>query len=386
MEPTPAPVEPTPAPVEPTPAPVEPTPAPVEPTLAPVEPTPAPVEPTPAPVEPTPATPPLPSAGTMLDLVNTQTAILQNTRVQAEVVQTRETALIELMGRELDLSSTIQPRSRPQISTKGSGDLPSSYPVAFRLDAALRQGGDVEDMGIAGVTAAVGITSNLTFGGFLNYGSTSNGDVLSVGTSLRSRDVSGKGLTWRAAVGYAQGDVSFDRDDQLSNTESAHGATSISNLIASAEIGYGMTDGPYVLTPFLRLSHATTTRDGYTEAGTADFPVTYESYDATTTILTLGMDGRRDISSTASVRFGAGAEFDLSRSNDPIKGTSEVVGLESISVKAPSVEKEIRPYVSLGFTQALNNGSMVTLDVGTQASAYSADPRHFIAVGYQFQF
>ncbi|MFZ3581881.1 hypothetical protein ACOI1H_06875 [Loktanella sp. DJP18] len=385
----PTPVEPDPvepAPVEPTPVDPSPVPpAPVEPTpVTPVSVDPTPV--TPTPVVPTPVIPTPTSPGTMLDLVNTQAAIIQNASAQARVTQTRNTALVELMGRELELSPMIQPNTRAQISTKGSGDLSSPYPVALRLDATLRQGGDVDDMGIAGVTAAVGITPKLTFGGFLYQGSTSDGDVLSVGTSLRSRETSGTGLTWRAALGYARGDISFDRDDQLSNTESARGDTTITNLAASAEIGYGIADGPYVLTPFLRLSHATTTRNGYTEAGTADFPVTYESYEATATTLTLGADGRRDISSNSSIRFSAGVELDLARSNDPIEGTSEVPGLENISVSAPSVENGIRPYVSLGFMHALNSGSMVTLDVGTQTSAYSEDPRHFIAVGYQIKF
>ena len=405
VEPTPvdpAPVDPTPeeptpvdpAPVDPTPvepAPVDP--APVDPTPvdpAPVDPTPvdpAPVDPTPvdpAPVDPAPVDPTPP--GTMLDLENTQISIVENTREQGRTVQYQNSALVELLGTELEISTLTQPGFAGNISTKGGASLHASRPVAIRLDGALRTGGGVDDMGIAGATAAVGLTSNLTFGGFLHQGFTSDGDVLSVGTYLRSREMDGTGLTWRGAVGYSRGDVSFDRDSRLSNTESAEGEATIDTLAVSAELGYGIASGQNLFTPFVRISHSTTTRDAYTEADTADFPVSYEGYDATTTALTVGVDGRRDISDRSTVRFGAGIEVDLDRSDEPLRGSSEVPGLEEIVIEAPSLENESRPYVSLGLSHSLSNGSTVALDVGAQASAYSSEPRSYIAVGYEFRF
>ncbi len=42
--------------------------------------------------------------------------------------------------------------------------------------------------------------------------------------------------------------------------------------------------------------------------------------------------------------------------------------------------------MSLGVTKALNNGSIVTFDVGAQATAYSNQPTSYFSAGYQMNF
>ena len=395
----PVPVDPTPVdpvPVDPTPVdpvPVDPTPVdpvPVDPTpVDPVPVDPVPVDPTPVdptPVDPVPVDPTPVPPGTMLDLENTQTAIVQAARRQERKVESRSTDLVSLLGRELDLSPLSRPGLNGRMSSKGNAAFSARRPFSIRLDSAYATGGDTDDMGIVGGTAATLVAPRLTLGGSVRQGVTSEGDALSFGTYIRSRQERGNGLTWRGAIGYSFGDTTFTRDNTLSNTERGEGEASIKTYAASAELGYGIATDHGLFTPFARLTHSETTRDGYSEAATADFPVTYEDYTLTTTVLTMGVNGQRDISMTSQVRFGAGIEFDISRSDDLFRGSSRVPGLEEITMEAPDVRNEARPYVSVGFSKMLTNGSMITLDVGAQTTPYSSQSSSYVAAGYQMNF
>ena len=168
--------------------------------------------------------------------------------------------------------------------------------------------------------------------------------------------------------------------------EVGEGETSVKSYAATAELGYGIAGDDGLLTPFARLTHSKTEREGFSEFATADFPVTYEDYSLATTTITVGVDSRRDLPGSSLLRFGAGVEFDVNRSDEALKGTSQVPGLEDITIDAPAVENEARPYISLGITKALNNGSIVTLDVGAQATAYSNQPSSYVSAGYQMNF
>ncbi len=114
--------------------------------------------------------------------------------------------------------------------------------------------------------------------------------------------------------------------------------------------------------------------------------MTYENHDASMTALALGVDGQVTLSAASLFRVAAGVEFDLHRSRNPLKGTSQVPGLYDFSIDAPSVVNEVRPYVSLGLSQALSRRSTVTFDVGARTSAYDDDPRSHVAVGYEIRF
>ena len=70
----------------------------------------------------------------------------------------------------------------------------------------------------------------------------------------------------------------------------------------------------------------------------------------------------------------------------PIARPGQVPGLETISIEAPAIKNEVRPYVSLGLTKALANGSIMTFDVGAQVTSYSNEPASYVAAGYQMRF
>lgn len=322
----------------------------------------------------------------MLDLENTQVAIVRAVHRQEQTVQTRSNVLVTLLGSELDLTPMSGTGLNGRLSSKGAAALDAPRPFSIRLDGTFRSGGGADDMGIAGATAATPVSRRLSLGGSIRKASTSEGDALSVATYLRSREVNGTGLTWRGALGYSSGDVALVRDASLSNTEVGEGETSVRSYAATAELGYDIIQTGASFTPFARLTRSTTRRDGYVEAETAAFPVTYDNYTLTTTTLTVGVDGRRDLSGSALLRFGAGVEFDVARSDEALMGTSRVPGLETIAIEAPDVRNKARPYLSLGANKAMTNGSIMTFDIGAQMTSYSNDPMTHVSIGYQMNF
>ncbi len=127
----------------------------------------------PAPSDPIPVDPTPP--GVIHDLANTQAAIAMNTKRQGKITQARNTVLLKHLNTELtpSLSTRFGPSLR--MSTKGGRSDRSRRPVAIRLEGAHRAGEIVDDMGIAGLAAAIGATPELTFGGFLNREFSSEG-------------------------------------------------------------------------------------------------------------------------------------------------------------------------------------------------------------------
>lgn len=83
----------------------------------------------------------------------------------------------------------------------------------------------------------------------------------------------GTGPTWRGAAGYSRGSFTFGREADPENTESAEGEASLGTIAASVELGYGFSRGRSLVTPFLRLARAVTTRDGPRRPAPPDLPM-----------------------------------------------------------------------------------------------------------------
>ncbi len=317
---------------------------------------------------------------TMLDLINTQTAITWSAGDQAAAIGMRNAGLDAARERELEVR-------RP-----ASGTQPP--PMALRLEGSLTANAETASAGFAAITGAVGIGERLVLGGFLSTGaeiSTQTGFSMSggqpaAGIYLRSRDVLASGVTWKLALAGLSGAAQITRSALLADTEPGTGAAALDGSSASFELGYTIVGDDGKLTPFLRLAGASTTRSAYTETDAVSFPVSFDAYDFTETTLTLGLGAARRIGAETILRFGFGVEADLYRSSDPVTGTSDIPGLTSFSVAGPAVLNPVRVSASLGLARELDEGRQVRFDADLGQSAYTDALTATVALGYESQF
>lgn len=326
----------------------------------------------------------------MLDLVNTQTAIGQSAADQGGAVDMSNASLGAMLGRELEVSRSGS--GGAAFSSKGAGG--HARPVAIRFEGTLASNVAIGTQASGGATAAVGIGERLTFGGFVTTGNEISAlggfgvdtQQTAGGIYLRSRAADRTGLTWKAALAYSGGDARIVRAATLANTEAGTGTSLLATTAGSFEIGTGIQAGKALLTPFVRIAAMSTTRAGYTEANTIAFPVTYDAYRQDIVVATVGIEGRTQLSPTHTLRYGIGLEQDLSRSANPVTGTSAVPGMTTFSVPAPAVVNASRGYATIGISHRFTNGSEVTLDAGVRQSPYATAPTLSAAVGYEIRF
>lgn len=327
----------------------------------------------------------------MLDLVNTQSAVGQSAASQAGAITTRNAALSFALGRELNLrNGGTAPRE--VVSSQGQPAL--RLPMAVRLDGVVVNSAATGRMQYAGVSGAFGLSDTLTLGGFVSTGSEATtetgfsmtGNQPAFGIYLRSGDVSQTGLTWKVALAAMAGNADIARPATLANTEAGHGTASLDGRSATAEVGYGFDTGAAMLSPFVQIASATTTRGAYTEASDISFPVSYEAYSPAVTTLTLGLNGNVALGENTGLQFAIGIETDLARSTDSVTGTSAIPGMTTFSVAGPAVINPSRGYASFEVSQALGNGNRITLGAGIGQSAYSNDPTANVGVGYEVHF
>ena len=321
---------------------------------------------------------------TMLDLVNTQMAIGQSAADQAAAVGMRNAVMNFTLNRELTVN-------RP-AATKADG--PATLPMALRLEAGLADSSGTGQQHFGGITAALGLSDSLTLNGFVSGlgelrgidGLDLSGDQTAIGFSLRSNSAGNTGLTWRLAVARSGGDADISRSSALADTESGSGNASLTTLAARGEIGYGFDRGFALLTPYLRIENARTTRGAYTESGSVSSPASFDAYTSEVTTATLGLNGELRASANTSLRFGIGAAHDLNRSGDPVTGTSLIPGLASFSVAAPTVLNQTRAFASAGVSYFLTNGAEIALDAELAQSAYRKAPTGIASISYAIRF
>jgi len=326
----------------------------------------------------------------MLDLINTQTAIGESAANQGGAVEVSNAVAGAMLGRELEVSRVGT--SGAVSSSKGGAN--ARAPMAIRLEGALTSNSDIGQQTSAGVTAAIGLGDRLNVGAFVLTGNQASAltgfgvdtNQTAFGGYIRSRATDRTGLTWKLAVENSDGPTTITRAATLTNTEAGVGSTTLTTLAGSAEIGYGFAKGKSIVTPFLRVSSASTTRGGYTETNAITFPVTYDPYQQDIVTATLGVNGRTVLSPTLTVRYGVGLETDLSRSANPVTGTSAVPGMTVFSVAAPTVLNATRAYASAGVSHAFANGSEISLDTEVRQSAYTATPTFSAVLGYEIRF
>ena len=329
----------------------------------------------------------------MLDAENTVSAIADNVVAQGTAIAALGAGLSFAAETELDAGAGGPP-STVSISSKSHSD---SQPMVIRLGASASSNADTGSLSFGSVSAAIGLSEELTVGGFASLGTEASslgglgfdGTITSFGAFVRSNPLGGSGLTWKAAVATSGGAVTISRDDSLVGTEAASGSSTLSSTAASFELGYRIAAQNRITTPFLRLAQTSTTRAAYDEDASYDFPISYDSVTEVVTTATLGLDSRSALDESNTLRLTGGLEMDLARSNSPITGTSDIPNLTNFSIDAADiaeVQNPTRGYVGLGLTHDFGNGAAITFDLRADQNAFTATPSYSGGIAYQMKF
>ncbi|MCK8462990.1 autotransporter domain-containing protein [Aliiroseovarius sp. S1339] len=324
--------------------------------------------------------------GTMLDHINTLTQVANNAAEQAAGALYLDKIVQFTLGQSLELPVGGADGDR---SKAGIG-----RPYSLRIAAGAANNPDGNNTAVAGLTAAMALNDNMSFGGHLGLGKDDgdlagfgiDGTFQTFGAYLQGGHPSTEGLNWKVAAAQTSAQVEITRSTALANTERGTGTTDMSARAASVEMGYAMRRGSALITPFMRVARSSVQRDGYSETGSVAFPVTYNDYEVNATLATLGTDVRLPVSDAGVVRLTAGVEWDLSRSTDAVTGTSAIPGMTSFAIAAPTLEHEERLFAEARYTHSLGNGRSYDLGVGLQQTAYAEKPSLTASIGYQMDF
>ncbi|MCI2394996.1 hypothetical protein [Aliiroseovarius sediminis] len=323
--------------------------------------------------------------GTMLDHINTLTQVADNAAQQAAGAA----QLGQLVHFALDNSIEL---SRSQTQTRGKA--PTRPPFSMRVVAGAANNPDANNGSVAAVMAAVGLGHDMSVGGHLGLGTDTdtldgygiNGNFLSYGAYVQKGKRYGDGLSWKVAAAQSSAEVDISRSTVLPNTERGMGTTDLGARAASVELGYGMRRGDIVVAPFVRVARTVVQRDGYTEDNSVAFPVTYDDHDITATVATLGTNVRLPVSDAGVVKLSAGVEWDLSRSTDPVSGSSAIPGMTDFAIAGPSLEHDERLFAEARYVHTLSAGRSYDVGLGIQQTPYSDKPSLMAAIGFQMDF
>jgi len=329
----------------------------------------------------------------MLDARNTVSAIVNNVVAQGTSIAAIGASLSLAAETELDASEVAKP-SNDTISSKSYSD---RLPTVIRLGASASSNADTGSLSFGSASGAIGLSEEMTIGGFAALGTKPSslgglafdGAISSFGAFVRRNPLGGSGLTWKAALATSVGDVTISRDDSLVGTEAASGSSGLSSTSASFELGYRILAQNRVTSPFLRLARTSTTRAAYDEGTSYSFPISYDAVTELVTTATLGVDSRLAINESNTLRLTAGLEKDLSRSNSPITGTSDIPNLTSISIDVADIaviQNHTRGYVGLGLSHDIGNDAAITFDLRADQNAFTATPTYSGGIFYQMKF
>ncbi|WP_371171359.1 autotransporter domain-containing protein [Aliiroseovarius sp. 2305UL8-7] len=325
-------------------------------------------------------------SGTMIDHVNTLIQVSENAAQQAAGAAQLDKLVQFAMGQTLEMPISGDPGSRNKART--------TRPYSLKAVAGASNNPDANNTSIAGLIGAVAINDNLVLGGHVGIGGDSDslagfgidGTFQTYGIYLQGGHPRTEGLNWKVAAAQSSANVDITRSTALANTERGTGNTDMSAGAASAELGYGISRGASLITPLLRVARSSVKRDGYSETDAVAFPVTYNAYEIDATVATLGADYRMPVSNNGRIKLTAGLEFDLSRSDSSVTGSSAIPGMTTFAIAGPTLEHEQRLFAEAHYTHDLSGGRSYDLGLGVHQTAYSDKPSLMASIGYQMDF
>jgi len=193
------------------------------------------------------------------------------------------------------------------------------------------------------------------------------------------------GLQASASLGYARNSGDISRGRLLTDVVLATGKSNVKTRAVQMSLGYGMTQGAWLVTPSLGVAHYDTTRAAYTETGAA-FNASYDAMTTRRTVATLAVAGDMTLSDQGRLSLGAGVERDLSVTAPRLTGTSDIPGLATFDISSTSKTNRTRGFVTAGYTHDFGNGHNLSGTVRVGRAVYGSTQSVGVGLNYGMRF
>ena len=343
--------------------------------------------------------------GLLLDIENTQTSIFQNFQNQLAAYVSIEANLSRLIKSAIKIDNSNEfdngngfaaPSLRVSATTNPVNvDAQHSLPWDMRVISGRQGRNEGPNSKLSSLTVVNDLPNGLKIGGLYGFtrlsnklsSSALNGDLHTVGAFLEIEvpEFKNTAVTLSHARSSSK-NVAIARLANLTGTENATGNTTLQAKYYSLGIQKNwQVGGSWVATTTFELSRSHSEIAAYTEQA-PDFPITYGEISQHATIARIGIEAHSPVYNSTKIRLNAGIDWDLERSSGSILGKSEILGMQTFSLSAPSVVNKVRVGVGAGVSQTLESGHVVDFDLYVQQNTFSRDYNTVASVGYKWQF
>jgi hypothetical protein len=205
-------------------------------------------------------------------------------------------------------------------------------------------------------------------------------------TSYSQGGASGTGFQGGLAFGYGETHADLTRGLGLDNVVPVAGRADLATFGAQASVGYGFTEGSWLVTPSLALATYHMSRAAYDEDTGADFPAQYDKLTGRLTTATLSLGGSRAIGGRQRIGLEAGLVADLDYRMTALAGTSSIPGLASFAQPATLGRHKVRPFLSGSYSVAIDTRSTVSIGASISRAAYGDTPAVGLNLGFSTAF
>lgn len=315
--------------------------------------------------------------GPLIDLDNTAAAISKSARNTQSAMAMRTGALALMM----DYDCNAFGAHNVCLSFGGRyGELNSSHgegagqvTLAYRVAPNVRIGAFVDFRVSQRAPSGLNYRADApTFGGFIGYGATD-----------------GRGLQGKLTVAANHGGVTATRDASLANTEAGQGRASLNSWAVAGEIGWGFAfSDNWIATPYAGLRVMEAKLGSYSETLTesVQFPLSYAGVSQHVTTLFGGLRVNGKLSDKISLFASLGLEGDLSSRMDDVRGTSDLPGMESFTIRNTTKANSVRPFGSLGLGYDLTSNQRISAQLALRGSPYGSQVSKTALVSWRIAF
>lgn len=193
------------------------------------------------------------------------------------------------------------------------------------------------------------------------------------------------GLQFGAALGYMRATGEIDRGRTEISDELPTGSARVETRAVRAELGYGIEQGGFLVTPSIGLARLDTRRAAYTETGAAGV-VNYDEMRVRRTVATLAVATEFAVGEQGHVTLDLGLEREFNSTAARLTGTSDLPGLSTFDIESDIAPNRTRPFAAAGYTHDMGNGASVSGNVRVGRAVYGSKPSLGFGASYTMRF
>jgi hypothetical protein len=195
----------------------------------------------------------------------------------------------------------------------------------------------------------------------------------------------GHGLQLSGAISKARGTGYATRGRTLEDVKPAAGKTTFVTDGMRFNIGYGIQNRAWLVTPKIGLSHYRTRQSSYSEAG-GNFNAAYDRLRSDVTVASAEVTGSVLLTDTSRLKLGMKVDHELSRRLLRLKGQSEIPGLASFDISSGVKPNRTRVSASLEHTHYLTQKKTISTRLELGRARYGREPYIGLSVGLSARF